>query len=190
MKITAQYLVRFFAFFNVTISSGKDRLVFIIPFLGMVIKFPKSEKGSRTNFQEWRFWKRKHNIFCQPTFRAFGFKVSNNGKRFWISMQKMGNQICNMDQEQFFIKISMLTKRVSESDGHHFEKPTNFCYDKKGHLKMLDYGDRKTQRVINLFGETIYRDFDKSKIQTFDDLVELIEKFEAIRESVQKHKKI
>jgi len=188
MNFICQLFSRFFALFNIKIYSGEDRIVFLFPFLGIVIKFPKSEKGSRTNFQEWRFWKRKRNIFCQPTYFAFKFKTLNSKKTFWICVQKLSHQLCDMDPEEFFIKLSILTRRMSESDGHHFNKPNNFCYDRNGRLKMLDYGSRQTQKVISKCGERVYCDFDRNRKQTFEDLVALIEALEGIRDVSQSHK--
>lgn len=44
-------------------------------------------------------------------------------------------------------------------DFHHFENPGNFSLE-KGRLRIIDYGDPKTQKVVIEFGKIIMEGFD------------------------------
>jgi len=176
------------AFFRITIYSGSERIVLLIPFLGVVIKFPKSRKGSRINLAEWIFWRKYRNPFCQETLFSFRLPSLKEKCFYWINVQRLAYQPCDMDPDEFLIKTSILTRRMAEYDLHHFKVPANFCYDKNGRLKMLDYGHVQTRQVIKAYGYRLYTGFDKNIRQTIDDLMELIDALEGIRDIQLKKK--
>lgn len=172
---------RLCAFLRITYTCGKDRIVLAIGFLGIVIKFPKTKLGNRVNFGEWYFWKKTQHVFCQPTFFCFGLYGLSQKKRYWITIQKLGYRSCESDPEEFAIKCSILTRRATETDSHHFHTPTNFFFDKNKKLVMIDYGSRQTRRIIKSYGTKIHKDFDENIRCTFDDLVKLIDTLDSIR---------
>jgi len=165
---------------KVSYSSGEDRIVLALGFMGIVIKFPKTKVGSRTNFGEWYFWQKTKHVFCQPTLFCFGLHGLGQKKRFWITIQKLGYRQCDSDPEEFKIKCSILTRRATEYDDHHFQNPHNFFFDGKNKLVMVDYGSRQTRRVIKSHGTKIHESFDEKIRCNFDDLVKMIEALEGI----------
>jgi hypothetical protein len=149
--------------------------------MGIVIKFPKTKGGSRVNFGEWYFWQKTKHVFCQPTLLCFGLYGLGQKKRFWITIQKIGHRQCDSDPEEFKIKCSILSRRATEYDDHHFQNPHNFFFDKNNKLVMVDYGSRQTRRVIKSHGKKIHEAFDENIRCTFEDLVKMIEALEGIR---------
>ncbi len=166
---------------KISLVSGKDRVVLVLGFLGIAIKFPKTKEGNRANFGELYFWKKTHHAFCQPTLLCIGLYGLNHKKRQWINIQKAGYRACESDPDEFKIKCSILTRRVSETDDHHFKEPANFFFNRNDKLVTVDYGSRQTRRVIQACGLKIHFGFDEKIRCTFDDLVNLIETLEGIR---------
>lgn len=172
---------RICAFLKVSYACGEHRIVLVLGFLGIVIKFPKSKRGNRYNFGEWWFWKKHHHPFCQPCLFCFRLPNLKQNEKIWVVIQQIGYRPCKSDPEEFNIKCSILSRRATESDGHHFEQPSNFFFNKAGRLVMADYGSVQTQRVIKAYGQKIHTDFNENIRCTFDDLVKLIETLDGIR---------
>jgi hypothetical protein len=171
------------------IRKGKDRIVIILPLLGIVIKFPivhfflaviaffhrvpKGKKweylkkyislpieytygfrwllftGISANWNEFWFWWKTRNSFLQPTyFSLFGL----------LNIQQY-DQPCQLLEDDLWCQLYELTNSKVFDDSHHFTNPRNFCFS-RGKLRMLDYGSRLSQRVVEKYGEKIFELFN------------------------------
>jgi len=173
-------------------KKGRYRFVLILPSLGMVIKLPfirlfKAAAAFKTcvmqwdskwfttlmsygidqegivgfrhllvggivfNWREFIFSNITGNPFLQPTyFSLFGL----------INIQKLGAE-CLLEKDEFWCQLREITSHLADDDGHHFRKPENFCFDGKN-LRIIDYGNKKTQLVVTECGAKIFESFDPS----------------------------
>ncbi len=174
------------------IKKGHNRVVLVFPTLKFVVKFPiisfyqsclglifyvetgnwklfKEEFRSTTtveklgslkyyllrglcaNWGEFKFYRRTKNPFLQPTyFSFFGF----------LNIQRC-DESCEIDSDNLWMQLLRLTNRYVWEDSHHFDNPDNFSFC-NGKLRMHDYGSAGSQRVIELYGKTIFELFDPS----------------------------
>lgn len=178
------------------IKKGSRRIVFIFPSLGFVIKIPKillfrvlqhitidiwgghkkylkkwfkysvdtwggfknlAYKGIHDNWHEYKFYSSNHNTFLQPTyFSLYGL----------LNIQKYGKQI-KMNGQILLPYFMNLTENEAWKDNHHFFASKNFCFD-GSNIKILDYGSKKTQKIISKWGEKIVKEFDLEKVLVDD----------------------
>jgi len=110
--------------------------------------------GVRANWSEFLFCLRTRHPFCQPTY--FSFLGLFNIQRY--------GQVCNLHWRTVAVQIEELTDGSSRDDGHHFDCPENFCFD-GSKLRILDYGSKRTQRVITAFGVKILASFDPDWVE-------------------------
>lgn len=105
--------------------------------------------GIITNWEEFMFFRKTKNPFLLPTyFSFFGF----------FNIQKAGEP-CKLKYVDLWCQLYELTNGRVWDSSHHFENPDNFCFD-KGKIKIVDYGDGKTHRVIIEYGTKIQESFD------------------------------
>lgn len=173
------------------IKKGNNRIVFTFPKLGFVIKLPvinwfkafkpvltwkvggiKSRRmliryfqwpveasegfknylfrGFLANIAEYKFYKKTKHSFLKPTyFSLFGL----------FNIQKYG-PLCELGEIDFWCQLYALTDGDVFADGHHFASPHNFSLEDK--LQMLDYGSKRTHKVIIEHGDNILKNFDPS----------------------------
>ncbi|MFH0846377.1 MAG: hypothetical protein V1851_03210 [Patescibacteria group bacterium] len=106
--------------------------------------------GLVSNWQEFLFWRKYKNIFCEPTYYSlFGL----------INIQRVSYPYDKIDRKSFWIKMQE-TPGYDRDDGHHFSNPKNFGIRKK-QILIVDYGNPITQRVILKYGENITEHFSK-----------------------------
>lgn len=105
--------------------------------------------GMMANWKEFLFFCKARNSFLQPTyFSFFGF----------INIQKMG-KLCVIKTGDLWQQLDEITNKEARRDHHHFRNPSNFCLDKKGKLRILDYGSGQTREVITKYGQKIQESF-------------------------------
>lgn len=169
------------------IKKGQNRIVFIFPRIGIVVKIPiihfiavsrlfmrrikerdwkflKQEliwsidglpgykrlllKGIFDNWREFWFYLRTRHPFLQPTYFSFlGL----------IDIQPLGD-LLNISIDDFRNQLYEITKGAIDDDGHHFNVLRNFCFV-ENKLKILDYGDPRTQKVVLECGMKIFNEF-------------------------------
>ena len=78
-----------------------------------------------------------------------------------VNFQKVGDPLPEV--QDFWKQMLCLTGGGALKDGHHFENKNNFCLDKGGNLKILDYGAPKTEEVILKYGRAIMDGFSLGK---------------------------
>ena len=106
--------------------------------------------GILANWREFLFFLKTRNSFLQPTyFSLFGL----------INVQKMGDP-CTMKWRDLWYQFCELTDDAVNDAHHHFAAPGNFCFD-VGKLKIVDYGNKKTQKIIIEYGSKIVKSFDQ-----------------------------
>ncbi len=71
-----------------------------------------------------------------------------------INILKSG-PLPNLYFPEFGNQIREITNGASKTDNHVFEGRTNFCV-LNGKLKIADYGNPKTQKVLDNFATDIY----------------------------------
>ncbi|OGZ85160.1 MAG: hypothetical protein A2599_02625 [Candidatus Staskawiczbacteria bacterium RIFOXYD1_FULL_39_28] len=171
-------------------KKGYYRIVFIFPFLGFAIKFPKIHLLEAILQLFWVFFNCKWKTFCRilssPVESELGTKsqvfggIMVNWQEFLffhntkhpflqptyfsffglINIQKMGKP-CHIDAGALWSQFYKLTNGGAWADPHHFKNPGNFCFD-DGRLRIFDYGSKKTQGIITEYGITIFESFDPS----------------------------
>jgi len=105
-------------------------------------------KGLHDNWGEFCFYQKTKNVFLQPSyFSFFGF----------LNIQLYGELYPKKD-EDIWRQLCVITNDGTMNNPHHFRKSCNFCFY-KGRLRILDYGDNKTQKVISRYGVKIFNEF-------------------------------
>lgn len=167
---------------------GQNRAVWLLPELGIVVKFPivyfRPVFAALTT-DLWRFgWKGFKAYWDTPLeayggFRSWLFKgLAANWMEFWlytkthnpflqptyfsllglVNVQRYGNP-CPLKHVDLWCQLHELTNGQVWDDGHHFSNTQNFTFD-GGVLRMLDYGSSRTRKVVLLYGEKIIQQFD------------------------------
>jgi hypothetical protein len=105
--------------------------------------------GIMANWREFVFFHKTKHPFLLPTrFSFFGlFNIQTAGEPCLIKYVDLWCQLYELTDGKVF------------ADSHHFENPNNFCFN-GGVLRMLDYGSKRTHKVIADFGEKILKSFD------------------------------
>lgn len=170
--------------------SGEERFTILIPEIGIVIKLPRIYykliyrslcedlaardwnhfkkgwtypvdkyggyrgwlfKGMATNWMEFWVYITTRNPFLQPTyFSLLGL----------VNIQKYGNP-CPFDYRDLWCQFREITCEEVRKDGHHFSNDANFTYDGQT-LRIVDYGNTRTRRIVILYGKKIVQAFDPS----------------------------
>ena len=104
--------------------------------------------GIMANWRELLFFLKTKNPFLQPTY----FSLCGV-----VNIQKMGEP-CLISRDELQERLYGLTNSANCDDGHHLSNPDNFCFD-KGRFRILDYGNRKTQKIITAHGVKIFESF-------------------------------
>ena len=170
------------------IKKGHYRIVLVLPFLGIAIKFPIVHVlgTMKTVFflaKEMK-WKTIRMLF---TFKSdLGFRkrlfggILDNWREFTFflktrhpflqptyfsffglfNVQKVSEQ-CDIKYVDLWCQLYELTNGRVWDDSHHFENPDNFCF-RDGKLRMLDYGSSRTHRVVIEYGQKILDSFNPS----------------------------
>ena len=175
------------------LKKGTHRIVFIFPRFGFVIKLPRFYiwfaikgffkfiyyrdwkflkkwlkydvvvlggfknqvyKGIHDNWQEYKFYSITKNVFLQPThFSLYGL----------VNIQSYGESKKTPFDTllQYFM---VLTDGDVFDDNHHFANYRNFCFE-DGKIKITDYGSKRTQAVIEKWGEKIVTEFQLEKVK-------------------------
>lgn len=169
------------------IKMGADRLVFVFPRLGIVVKLAIIHFISAVRpFFEYR-WAYLRGYIQWPlesghSLRRFLFKgLSANWNEFWffrktrnpllqptwfsffgfLNIQKYG-ELCQLPKRGFWMQMYALTDGEAFADSHHFRNSENFGFSDDGKLRMFDYGSRKSHVVIERFGARIREQFNPS----------------------------
>ena len=168
---------------------GENRIVVVLPAYNLALKFPRVQakaamnwikyaikepkhwrhylggtvyhqgpkrfifKGVVDNWKEWWFYCKTKHAFLQPTYLSF----------FGLCNVQCYGQVVNHEKQSFWINLQEISGYEVTSDGHHFCNPANFCLE-SGKLKILDYAETKTQKVILKVGLKLQRDYDPNYI--------------------------
>ena len=171
---------------------GSQRTVFVFPGLGVVIKIPISivglisnykfrrmprqstrsfwwcvrgtgldiYKAVQVNWHEFTYYHQSRHPILQPTY--FSFFGLLNIQRYGLPFVMQ----CSEDyQGEMYLQMMALTDdgmRDCGGDPHHFRDPLNFGVE-DGKLRIHDYGDPKTQKVLDKFGDVIYEKYDSER---------------------------
>ena len=170
------------------ISKGKNRIVLILPSMGVVVKIAiiSPIKSFRCLFRtiKSKNWKYLRREFMSPFGRGIPkFKdylllgIIHNWLEFWFyvktkntflqptyfsllglfNIQKLG-KVSKFSFVNLRCQLHELTKGKIWKHSHHFSNSDNFCFD--GKLRMFDYGDKRTQEVIQEYGSKIFKEFN------------------------------
>lgn len=172
------------------IKKGNDRIVILLPSLGIAIKLPAIHLWraiclfcGRIKNGKWKRLKRdwKWPIEAPWGFKKFlfrGFVVNWRELRFYsqtrnpllqptyfslfglFNIQKAGEP-CQLESINLWCQLREITDNAVDADKHHFSNPRNFCFN-NGTLRMLDYGSRQSQEVILKFGAKIVQSFNST----------------------------
>lgn len=162
---------------------GRWRWVIALPPLGIVLKFPRfhplewlfhlylyrkirwkvwcaselnaqsafyrySIGGLSDNFGEWLFYLRHPHPFLQPTyFSLFGLM---NVQRYGAPLDEVHER-----ENQRMYRWSLMTDFGVSKDNHTFGSNKNFCLDHDGNIHILDYGQKRTQRVLLRWADSL-----------------------------------
>lgn len=171
------------------VIKGKSRVVWVLPCLGLVVKWPviqwrkvcwgisrtfNSCPGNRIKGILNSFRKEREDY---QEFFLSGFVRNWQEFRFWhktrhpfiaptyfsffglFNLQKFAER-CPMDIDALWRLAFMASHCEILEDGHHFENPTNFgSIDKSVYL--LDYGESVTQEIITEYGLAIKKALDE-----------------------------
>lgn len=106
-------------------------------------------RGLIANWSEFCFYRKTRNPFLQPTyFSLFGF----------LNIQRY-DEPCQMKDLNLWRHFCALTGNEVKNDPHHFRESHNFSLH-NGKLRILDYGDRRTQKIVLKQGEKIAEFFN------------------------------
>lgn len=105
-------------------------------------------RGIYCNLREHRFYKKSRNPFLWPTiFSFFGL----------INIQPLAKR---QPEETADFKLWRFVLKVSENqaweDNHTFCEEDNYAIDEQGHLRILDYGSIRSQKMISVYGPALY----------------------------------
>jgi hypothetical protein len=105
-------------------------------------------RGIYCNLREYRFFKRTMNPFLWPTvFSLFGL----------INIQPLARiQPLEKYPSKMWSWVKETTKSTACDDGHTFSEEDNYAIDSEGHLRILDYGSVRGQKVILKYGRELY----------------------------------
>lgn len=178
---------------KITKVQGMHRTVFIVPSLGIVVKFPVSRLG--TAWQHIKYLTRKRKTLYKEIF-VWDLRVENTLKNYlfmnlyqnwsefthflryrhpftqptyfslfgFVNFQKLGDTLEMNYVDLWYQMLDLIGKEAAWRDAHHFSEPTNFCVV-DGHLKMVDYGSEASRSVVNEFGTKLYNDFDVTYVR-------------------------
>jgi len=168
------------------IKKGQNRIVFVFPKIGIVIKIPIVHFISFTrNVSFWstsncslsEYFRLSRKDIGGPRRLLFKAIADNWGEFYFFlktrhlfvqptyfsffgffNIQKRGEH-CNISCTDIWCQLHELTDGMVWKDSHHFAEPKNFCLD-KGKLKIVDYGDPEVQEVITKYGMKIFDEFN------------------------------
>ncbi|MDP2951553.1 MAG: hypothetical protein Q8N55_04170, partial [bacterium] len=129
----------------------KKELIYSIDHYGTIKYF--LFKGLRDNWLEWIFYLKYRHPFLQPTY----FSLAG-----LINIQRTASCLNKKDLWHKFITVNK--EAVWEGGSHYFDNPANFCWDKHGFLKTVDYGSPSVQGVIKKTG-IVFHQIHKSSIE-------------------------
>lgn len=170
------------------VSCGTWRTAIIIPALGVAVKVPnirigtiwKHYKDTRSMAElmvrireDVRYW---YHPACTPmclfggyvmNLREAWFSLSSKPSEMvlptYVSLFGVANlmpagQLHDVSSAQLW-SAALSVADWDELDPHTWSEPRNFVRDRKGRLRLVDYGDPRTQRVIRLHRESFARAF-------------------------------
>ena len=154
---------------------GTNRIVLLLPSLGVAIKFPRIRMAKAVSGLWWlrRIWNRPHfgkhfvnnwryefipflfsGVYCNRSEYKFWKENRNEFAwptiiSFWglANIQMIGQRL-KMDREVFWSKLIDVIDRDVFKDGHCFEQIENFCEDAVGRIYLLDYSSEGSQSVF------------------------------------------
>jgi hypothetical protein len=105
-------------------------------------------RGIYCNLREYWFYRRTANPFLWPTtFSLLGL----------VNVQPLAKvRLLQTKDFRLWSFVCKVTKDEVWQDNHTFSEEVNYTTDSEGHLRMLDYGSRRGQRVILKYGRDIY----------------------------------
>jgi len=108
--------------------------------------------GIMANYQERKFYRQTKNVFVMPTyFSLFGL----------INIQEKGDSVSfwkDSDVKKYIIDNSQ-NEFQPFCDSHALMDVNNFCLDRVGRLRMLDYGSRFVAPFLEINGQALYENF-------------------------------
>ena len=162
------------------ICKGTTRVVVLIPWLGVAIKFPLLRL--RTAIKNCLFVFKHDKSFlmlCRNFFDPYWcVGVAENWREFvfWIetkhlflqptwfsflglfNVQKLGQPL-KVNEIDLLAQMQILTEWYCWESSHTFGELKNYCVDQDGKVRLIDYASRGAQPVILLFGGRCYREF-------------------------------
>ncbi len=99
-------------------------------------------QGIVANIREYRLYRRTKNDFLWPTYLTF-FGL--------VNIQPIGDVVCRSGSD-VWDSLYVIAGEDLFADSHTFNKSDNFCHNKDGFLRILDYGAKGVSRVIDKFG--------------------------------------
>jgi hypothetical protein len=94
------------------------------------------------------------NEFLIPTyFSLFGI----------VNIQPLQKDVCNK-QDRVFGHLCKFTEKneLFKYHAHTFAEQTNFCIDKEGRLRILDYGAIGTQKMVTKYGKQFHSKLERA----------------------------
>lgn len=104
--------------------------------------------GLSDNFGEWFFYLQHPHPFLQPTYFSFFGLV--NVQRYGVPLDEAHER-----ETDRMKRWGLITEWGVYKDSHTFGSNENFCLDRNGHTHILDYGQRKTQRVLLRWADSL-----------------------------------
>jgi hypothetical protein len=175
----------------VSIARGKSRIVILIPFLNIAIKFARTSVF-RFIWMFARDWQ-KYSLDTAIATAKYHWKfVAINGLRENIQERLLYARTKNpllvptylsfgfvnaqKFQEgrmpkgyQWFQQVILFTEAHNWVSSHSFGNHDNWRIDESGKLLLVDYGARVIAPVIERFGGALYEGFDERRVITSED---------------------
>jgi len=167
----------------VRVRKGRNRIVFVFPYLGIVVKIPVMRLWKPLYYSyhdimrgKWRSLKRDWSAPIEhEVYRGYIFLgILKNWREFWFylktkhqflqptyfslfglfNVQKYGEE-CRLSADIFWPQFIKITNWQVFEDGHHFSNEKNFCLS-KDKLHLVDYGSSKTQKIVLEYGQKFF----------------------------------
>lgn len=169
------------------IRRGKDRIVILLPYLGVAIKLPIVRIATTVRVAlrnaAANKWAILRLYWSAPIDEFFGFRklIFGGIAANWIeyhfyrethhpflmptyyslfgilNVQHLGEPL-RVDAHDLLTQLDTITNRQVLRDVHHFMNPKNFCFS-NGRLRMFDYGSKKCCAVIASHGKAMFERF-------------------------------
>ncbi len=105
-------------------------------------------RGIYANLREYRFYKKTRNQFLWPTFFSLFGLINIQPLAPRQPEEKLNNGV--------WMFVLNVVGKDAYKDGHTLSEEANFAVDNNGHLRILDYGGARGQKIITEHGAKLY----------------------------------